>query len=118
MVPETSEESEGSIYFSPASSEFGIGDVPYFLDFSTNSTPPFDDPMTSDSPLLPEELEGTERENRDPDPDYRRSLRSLEARHRRLLEDMVESDKAQTLLMQSMASIAACNLTSRLSIRD
>jgi len=113
------------VYYTPPSSEFDVSDVPHFLE---NTTPPTDDPMTSDASSLREELsslreelEEAKRENRNLNAelaDYGRSLRELEVRHQRLLEVVTKSNKAQQTLMQNVASIAVCYSPSLLLIRD
>lgn len=130
-ILEASEESEGSIvevreyhcesvYHTPTSTGFDIGDIPYFLNFTSDAGPLVNDPLTRDvSPLheeilsLREELEEAKRENQDLNAelaecyDYGRSLRELEVRYQRLLEDVTESNRSRRMLTQNMASITA-----------
>lgn len=131
-ILEASDESEGSaveareyhcesVYHTPTSSEFDFGDIPHFLNFTSDVSPPTNDPPTRNiSSLheeifsLREELEETKQENQDLNAelaecyDYGRSLRELEVRYQRLLEDVTESNKARRILTQSMASITVC----------
>jgi len=128
-ILEASEESEGSIaeaqgyhcesvYHTPISSEFDLGDIPHLLNFTSDTSPSTNDPSTRDAPLLHEEisslreeLEETKRENQDLNAelaecyDYGRSLRELEIRYQQLLEDVTESNKTRRTLTQNMASI-------------
>ena len=133
-IPEASDESEGSaveareyhcdsVYHTPTSSEFDFGDISHFLNFTSDISPPTNDPQTRDiSSLheeifsLREELEEAKRENQDLNAElaecynYGRSLRELEVRYQRLLEDVTESNKTRRVLTQSMASITVCYL--------
>lgn len=129
-IPEASEGSDGSIveareydcesvYYTPTSPDFDFGDIPHFLNFTSDIGPPTSDPLTRDAltPLheeilsLRKELEETERENQDLNAelaecyDYGRSLRELEIRYQQLLEDVTESNKTRRTLTQNMASI-------------
>jgi len=135
-IPEASEESDGSIgeyhcesvYHTPTSSEFDFGDIPHFLNFTSDIGPPTSDPLTIDaSTLLHEEilslrqeLEETEQENQDLNAelaecyDYGRSLRELEIRYQQLLEDVTESNKTRRTLTQNMASITVRHWACRL----
>lgn len=130
-ILEASEESEGSVveirehscesvYHTPTSPEFDFGDIPHFLNFTSDISPPSDDLLTRDSSALHEEmlslreeLEEAKRENQDLNAelaecyDYGRSLRELEIRYQQLLEDVTESNKTRRTLTQNMASITA-----------
>lgn len=131
-ILEASDESEGSIveareyhcdsvYHTPTSSEFDFGDIPHFLNFTSDFSPPTNNPPTGDvSSLreeilsLREELEEAKRENQDLNAelaecyDYGRSLRELEVRYQQLLEDVTESNKTRRALTQNMASLTVC----------
>ena len=133
-ILEALEESEGSVveaqeyhcesvYHTPISSEFDIGDIPHFLNFASDIDPRANDPPTRDASSLREELsslrgelEEAKRENQDLNAelaecyDYGRSLHELEIRYQRLLEDVTESNKARRVLMQNMASITVRTL--------
>lgn len=128
-ILEASEESYGpiveaqeyhceSVYHTPTSSEFDFSDIPHFINFTSDISPPTSDPLTRDAPtLLHEEISSlrkeleTKRENQDLNAelaecyDHGRSLRELELRYQRLLEDVTESNKTQRILTQNMASI-------------
>ena len=123
------EESEGSIveareyhcesvYHTPTSSEFDFGDIPHFLNFTSDIGPPTNDPLTGDASSfyeemlsLREQLEEAKQESQDLNAelaecyDYGRSLRELEIRYQQLLEDVTESNKTRRTLTQNMASI-------------
>jgi len=133
-IPEVSEESEGStteareyhcdsVYHTPTSSELDFGDIHHFLNFTSDISPSTNGPPTRDvSSLheeilsLREELEEAKRENQDLNAElaecygYGRSLRELEVRYQRLLEDVTESNKSRRILTQNMASITVCYL--------
>ena len=137
-ILKASDESEGSavpaqeyhcdsVYHTPTSSEFDFGDIPHFLNFTSDVSPPTNDPPIRDvSSLheeifsLREELEEARRENQDLNAevaecyDYGRSLRELEVRYQLLLEDVTESNKTWRVLTQTMASITVCYLLYRL----
>jgi len=117
-----------SIYHTPTSSEFDFGDIPHFLNFTSDIGPPTSDPDAStllheEILSLRKELEETKRENQDLNTelaecyDYGRSLRELEIRYQQLLEDVTGSNKTQRTLTQNMASITvrhwACRLFGR-----
>ncbi|KAF9652452.1 hypothetical protein BDM02DRAFT_3108980 [Thelephora ganbajun] len=128
-ILEASEESEGStigdqecrcesVYHTPISSGFDLSDIPHFLNFTSDISPPTNDPLTRDASslqdeilLLREALEEAKRENQDLNAelaecyDYGRSLRELEIRYQQLLEEVTESNKTRRALTQNMASI-------------
>lgn len=133
-ILEAPEESEGpiveareylceSVYHTPTSSEFDVGDIPHFLNFAPDVGPPVNDSLTRDASSLHEELsslreelEEAKRENQDLNAelaecyDYGRSLHELEVRYQRLLEDVTEANKARRVLTQNMASITVRSL--------
>ena len=121
--PQTSEESEGSVYCTPPSSELDISDIPYVLDFTTSPIPPTGEATASsvawfheEVASLREELEEAKRANGDlysELADHGRSLRELGVRNQRLLEDVAESNKAQRTLTQNVATIMVCHLPCR-----
>jgi len=128
-ILEASDESEGSaveaqeyhcdsVYHTPTSSEFDFNDIPHFLNFTSDISPPTNDSQTriisslhEEIFSLREELEEAKRENQDLNAElaecynYGRSLRELEFRYQRLLEDVTESNKTRRVLTQNMASI-------------
>lgn len=127
-ILEASEESEGStveecdcesVYHTPTSLEFDISDIPHFLNFTPAARPQANDPSTrapssylrEEISLLREELEEVKRENQDLNAelaecyDYGRSLRELEIRYERLLEEVTESNKSRRTLTQNMSLI-------------
>jgi hypothetical protein len=139
-ILEASDESEGSVvearehcesvYHTPTSSEFDVSDIPYFLNFTSDTSPPAIDPLAGDVSLLSEEisslreeLEEAKRENQDLNAelsecyDYGRSLHELEVRYQQLLEDVTESNKSRRTLMQNMASVTVRYLPYRFSDR-
>jgi len=112
-----------SVYHTPTSSEFDVSDIPHFLNFTSDVGQPTNDYLTRDVFLLHEEilslreeLEETKRENQDLNAelaecyDCGRSLRGLEVRYQRLLEDVTESNKTRRTLTQNMASITVRHL--------
>lgn len=116
-----------SVYHTPTSSEFDVGDIPHLLNFASDICPSTDDPPIKDAvslhgelSSLREELEETKRENQDLNAelaecyDHGRSLHELEVRYQRLLEDVTESNKARRVLTQNMASITVRSLPYRL----
>lgn len=132
-ILEASEESEGSIveapeyycesvYHTPTSLEFDISDIPQFLNFTSDIGSQADDPLTGNVSSLPEEifslreqLGEVRRENQDLNAelaecyDYGRSLRELEIRYQRLLEEVTESNKSRRTLAQNISLITVRN---------
>lgn len=117
-VFEASESCCESLYHTPTSLEFDIGDIPYFLNFTSEISPQANDPLPRDVSSLREEilslrkeLEEVKRENQDLNAelaecyDYGRSLRELEIRYQHLLEEVTESNKSRRTLTQNMASV-------------
>lgn len=126
-ILENSEESEGSIaeapeypcesvYHTPTSLEFDIGDIPHFLNFTSGISPQANGPLLRDVlslheeiSSLREELEEVKRENQDLNAelaesyDYGRSLRELEIRYQHLLEEVTESNKSRRTLTQHIS---------------
>lgn len=108
-----------SVYHTPASSVSDFGDIPPFLNFTSDVDPPTTDPLAGDaSPLLREEtlllrkeLEEIKQENQDLNAelaecyDHGRSLCELETRYEQLLGVVQEANKTQRALTQNMASM-------------
>ena len=119
-----------SVYHTPTSSVFDFGDIPPFLNFTSDVDPPTADLLTGDaSPLLHEEilslrkeLEEIKRENQDLNAelvecyDYGRSLRELESRYEQLLGTVMEANKTQRALTQNMASVTVRHWSVELSV--